>query len=148
MKPLLHPPNLDAGFDAEKRNVTVSDTKPPTPASDLGRPVSITILSWVFIAAGAMGVIYHARDFSLRDPLGHDLPLVTAVRLLAIIGGAFALRGHNWARWLLLVWISYHVALSISHSLPELAVHSLLLAIVGCVYFRPFASAYFSRRAN
>ena len=33
--------------------------------------------------------------------------------LLAMVSGAFMLRGHNWARWLALAWIIFHVILSI-----------------------------------
>ena len=127
----------------------MSDTKPlASAAGPNGRPVSITVLSWVFIAAGAMGIIYHAREFSLHDPFGNDLPLVTAIRLLAVLGGVFALRGHNWARWLLLVWIVYHVALSATHPVAELLVHGLLLVVVLYVYFRPQAAVYFLRRTR
>jgi hypothetical protein len=113
------------------------------PPEKNGRPVSVTIMNWVFIATGSVGILYHIREFNFHDPFGNDVPLVTAIRLLAILGGGFALHGRNWARWLLLIWIAYHVALSAAHPLPELIVHSLLLVVVVCVYFRPPASAYF-----
>jgi hypothetical protein len=61
----------------------------------------------------------------------------------------FMLRGCNWARWLLLVWIAYHVILSAFHSLSELVMHSLLFALVAYFLLRPQASAYFrGARAN
>ena len=53
------------------------------------------------------------------------------------------LRGRNWARWLLLIWIAYHVILSGVHSLSQLVVHGLLFAVVAYFLFRPRASAYF-----
>ena len=56
------------------------------------------------------------------------------------------LRGFNWARWLLVVWIAYHVILSAFHSPFEAAVHGLLFVIVAYFLFRPQASAYFRRR--
>jgi hypothetical protein len=62
---------------------------------------------------------------------------------LAILGGVFVFRGSNWARWLLLVWTAYHVGLSAFHALSELAMHSLLFAVVAYFLFRSQASAYF-----
>jgi hypothetical protein len=53
------------------------------------------------------------------------------------------LRGSNWARWLLLVWVAYHVILSAFHSLSGLAIHSLLFAVVAYFLFSPPPAAYF-----
>jgi len=53
------------------------------------------------------------------------------------------LRGLNWARWLLLVWIAYHVLISAFHSLPQLIMHGFLLVVVAYLLFRPTVSAYF-----
>ena len=36
--------------------------------------------------------------------------LIEIIRVAAIVGGAFMLRGHNWARWLVLAWIGFHFA--------------------------------------
>lgn len=69
--------------------------------------------------------------------------LTPVVRILAILSGVFMLYGFNWARWLLVIWLGYHVILSALNSLFELLVHSLLLAVVLYFLFRPQASAYF-----
>jgi len=107
------------------------------------RPRSITIISWLFVAAGTIGLAYHATEFKAQRPFEYDLIWVGIVRLLAILSGVFMLRGSNWARWLLLVWLAYHVILSGFHSLSELAMHSVLLCVVAYFLFRPQASAYF-----
>jgi hypothetical protein len=57
------------------------------------------------------------------------------------------LRGLNWARWLLAVWMAYHVVLSILHSPVELMMHVLLFGVMGYFLFRPQASAYFRGRS-
>jgi hypothetical protein len=106
------------------------------------RPLSVTLISCLFIAAGAIGFAYHVTEFK-QGQVEYDLVLVCFVRLLAILAGLFMLRGRNWARWLLLVWIVYHVILSAFHSLSELAMHSLLFGVVAYFLFRPQASAYF-----
>ncbi len=107
------------------------------------RPSSITVISWIFIAAGVAGLAYHATEFNAQRPFDNDFFWVCLVRLLAILGGAFMLRGSNRARWLLVVWLGYHVALSVLHTPFELVVHSLLFAAVLVFLFRPQASAYF-----
>ena len=107
------------------------------------RPLSVTVISCLFVAAGAIGFAYHITEFKAQGQFEYGLALVCFVRLLAILSGLFMLRGSNWARWLLLVWIVYHVILSAFHSLSELAMHSLLLGVVAYFLFRPDASAYF-----
>ncbi len=107
------------------------------------RPRSITIISWVFLAAGVVGLSYHASEFKAQRPFEWDLVWVCFVRLLAILSGVFMLRGRNWARWLLVVWLGYHVLLSVLHTPFELVVHGLLFAVVLFFLFRAPASAYF-----
>ncbi len=107
------------------------------------RPLSVTVIGCLFVAAGAIGFAYHLTEFKTQGQFEYDLIWVCFVRLLAILFGLFVLRGSNWARWLLLVWILFHVILSAFHSLSELAIHSLLLAVVTYFLFRQQASAYF-----
>ncbi len=107
------------------------------------RPLSITVISWLFIAAGLIGLVFHATDLKAGHPLEYELVWVLLLRLLAVVCGVFLLRGSNWARWLLLAWITYHVILSALHSLTELAIHTLLLVVVAYFLLRPQASAYF-----
>ena len=107
------------------------------------RPLSITVIGCLFVAAGVIGFAYHVTEFKIQRQFEYGIVWVCLLRLLAILGGVFVLRGHNWARWLLLAWIAYHVILSAFHSFSELIMHSLLFAVVAYVLFRPQASAYF-----
>ena len=45
-------------------------------------------------------------------------------------------------------WVVYHVILNVFHSLPELAVHGVLLAVVAYLLLRPKAAAYFRRSTS
>ena len=113
------------------------------------RPLSVAVISCLFIVAGAVGFAYHLTEFKAQGPFQSGIVGLCVVRLLAILSGVFMLRGCNWARWLLLVWIAYHVILSAFHSLSELVMHSLLFALVAYFLLRPQASAYFrGARAN
>jgi xanthosine utilization system XapX-like protein len=102
------------------------------------RPVSILILACVYLAVGSIGFVYHFSQ--LRQPEGVWIALT---ELLAILCGAFMLRGQNWARWLALAWIAFHVILSAFRALPELAMHTLLFAVIAWFLFRPEARRYF-----
>jgi len=107
------------------------------------RPRSVTAIGCLFVIAGAIGLAYHGAEFEARRPFDYDIVWVLLVRLLAILGGVFLLRGSDWARWFLLIWIAYHVILSAFHSMFELIMHGLLLAVVAYFLFRPRVSAYF-----
>jgi hypothetical protein len=107
------------------------------------RPLSITVISLVFAAAGAIGLAYHLIEFKVQHPFQYDIVWVSLVRLTAIVCGVFMLRGSNWARWLTLVWMAYHVILSGFHSWHQSVVHGLLFAVFAYFLFRPQATEYF-----
>jgi hypothetical protein len=107
------------------------------------RPLPVTVISCLFLVAGVIGIAYHATEFKTHGPFQYDLILVCVVRLVAVICAVFMLRASNWARWLLIIWLAYHVILSAFHSTSELIIHSLLLAVIAYFLFRPAASAYF-----
>ena len=107
------------------------------------RPLSVTTIAWLYLVAGVVGLAYHATEFKLARPFENDAVWVCFVRLLAIVGGAFLLRGRNWARWLSIAWMAWHVYLSALHPLSELITHSVLLVVFAFLLFRPRASAYF-----
>lgn len=107
------------------------------------RPPSVTIIGWLFIGVGISGFIYHATGFKPQAPFDYDLVWVLFVRFLAIVSGVFLLRGANWARWLLLSWIAYHVILSTLHSTSELIIHIVLLGGITYILLRPEARRYF-----
>jgi hypothetical protein len=111
------------------------------------RPLSITIIGWLFITSCGVGLLYHLTEINAQHPFDHDVAWVVIVRLLAVLGGVLLLRGVNGARWLLAVWMAYHLVLSALHSPLQLVVHSLLFTVIGYFLFHPRASAYF-RLAN
>lgn len=107
------------------------------------RPLPVTVIGCLYAAAGAMALAYHWTEFKPRHPFSYDIVWISLVRLIAIVSGVYILRGSNWARWLALAWISFHVILSAFHSLPEFAMHSLFCAVSAYFLFRPGAARYF-----
>ncbi|MEW6511044.1 MAG: hypothetical protein AB1428_08820 [Bacteroidota bacterium] len=106
------------------------------------QPLSHIVLGWLFILAGAVGFAYHATEINVQAPLDPQLILALTVRLIAIAGGIFLLRGAGRTRWLPIAWMAYHAIVSAFHSLDEPGFHVGILAIVS--YFllrRPHAPA-------
>jgi hypothetical protein len=101
------------------------------------RPVSILVLSCVYLLVGTVGFVAHFHDFRQPDGIWIEL-----TELLAIVAGAFMLRGQNWARWLALAWMAFHVVLSFG-VLRELLIHSLIFAVIAWILFRPEVRRYF-----
>jgi hypothetical protein len=112
------------------------------------RPRSITIISWILIVFGSIalltGLLPNVNITAaqrIAEFNGHWY--VHLSRLVMVLSGVFMLYGFNWARWLLVVWLAFHVIIGILHSSFQLLVHSLLLVVVVLFLFRPAASAYF-----
>ena len=107
------------------------------------RPLSVTILACIYIGVGSIGFAYHLHPILARHAFHHDDLLVELTEVAAILSGAFILRGDNWARWLALAWIAFHVVISFFDSLQKVAVHALLSVAIAYFLFRPQARAYF-----
>ena len=107
------------------------------------RPISVTIIGWIFVAAGITGIGYHSPEINPHALFEADLLLAMSSLLVAILAGMFLLRGANWARYLALLWMSFHVVMSAMHSMPKLAMHAVLLAGLAYFLFRKDASEYF-----
>lgn len=106
------------------------------------RPISVTIAGYVIVAAGVMGLAYHSTEW-LHRPFQSEIIWISLLRVLAVVAGFGMLRGYNWARWLTLVWIAFHVVVSYWHGWSEVAMHAVVLAVFAYVLFRPAANAYF-----
>jgi hypothetical protein len=107
------------------------------------RPLSVTVLGCVYIGVGTIGVASHFTELKAKDAFPNDVLWAELVSILAIVCGAFMLRGHNWARWVALAWIVFHVILSAFHAFGEFAVHGLFCAVIAWFLFRPEAARYF-----
>ena len=111
------------------------------------RPPSVTIVGWLFVAAGAVGIAYHSRDL-IGPGFSSGAISVLLLRLAAVVAGVYVLRGANWARFLAIAWMAYHVVLSAFHSMSELTIHLVFLTIIVAVLLRPAAAGFFRRSGN
>lgn len=103
------------------------------------RPRSITIISWLFIVFGSIALLSGVLPF--RDLASHWY--VHLSRILMIVAGVFMLKGHNWARWLLVLWITFHIIISALHSMLFLLMHVAIFSVILYFVFRLQSSAFF-----
>ena len=116
------------------------------------RPRSITIISWLFIVFGSIALLSGVLPIGdvtvaqrIAELKGHWM--VHLARMASIVAGVFMLYGRNWARWLLVAWIAFHIVISALHSVLYLLMHVAIFTVILYFLFRPKASAYF-RAAN
>lgn len=114
------------------------------------RPLSITLISWLFILFGSIALLSGLLPIggATTDQLVAELKshwMVHFSRLASIAGGLFMLRGFNWARWLIVAWIAFHIVISALHSLTQLLIHVAIFSVILFFLYRPRASAFFVR---
>ena len=112
-----------------------------------GRPRAITLIGWLFIAVGAIGILKDVVPLATTDHASQlaalraqgiaELGPAWTSRLLAALGGVGLLRGHPWARWLLAGWMGFHLVLSALHDRDRLLVHVAFFAPILYLLFRP-----------
>lgn len=107
------------------------------------RPLLLTILGLVLIATGAGGLVLDFISLKKQNLFQYDVVLVPLVHLAAIVAGVCLLRARNWARWLSLAWMGFHVAISFFHSRFELTIHTLAFAAFAFILFHPRTNKYF-----
>jgi hypothetical protein len=113
------------------------------------RPLSITIISWLFMIFGSIALISGLLPLagSNTAQLVAEFKthwMVHLSRVLQIVSGLFMLRGHNWARWLLVAWIAFHIVIGALHSWIQFLTHVLIFSVVLFFLFRHNASEYFA----
>src|SRR5690348_10682015 len=101
---------------------------------------SVIIIAWLFVVVGAGDIV--AGLWVVRRQFHSDSLWLIGLGVVAIVCGFFLLRRSNWARWIAVAWLAFHVALSFD-SRSKLVVHGALLALLAYFLFRTQANAYF-----
>jgi len=110
------------------------------------RPLSIIVISLLFILVGLVTLVHAAMELinttdRLTDLKSHWMIYVSA--LAAIVGGAFLFKGENWARWLLVLWMAFHIVVGALHGIVPLLTHAVIFSVILFFLFRRPASEYF-----
>lgn len=100
-------------------------------------PVTVIVIACLYLAVGIGGSVAHLGEHRAPDWIWIEI-----TELLALVCGVFLLRAQNWARWLAIAWIAFHVAISFG-VLRQLAIHSVFLVLIVWCLFRPDARRFF-----
>jgi hypothetical protein len=118
------------------------------------RPLSLTVIGWLFVVAGVGSLGRHLGPLVLGDasapaPDADDAAIawIVASGLVAIAGGVLLLRRVSCARWMLAAWLAFHIWVGLLHDPLRLAIHAALFVVLVFLLFRPAASAWL-RGAN
>jgi hypothetical protein len=103
------------------------------------RSIPVTMLGCLFIIVGLVGLAYHLS----QRPLDRWVVLISFIEIIAVVGGVFLLKGRNWARWLMLGWLAFHVVASAFRSLSDCIADVVLLVVVAYFLLTPPDSKYF-----
>ena len=110
------------------------------------RPIAVIIVSVLFILTGCFGIANHIKDFFEPNGKLSELIWVLFVRILAIVCGLLLLFRTNWARWLAITWLVYHILISALNSTSEMIAHIVFLILVSVLLFLPASSIYFQNK--
>lgn len=103
------------------------------------RPASVWVLSWLYIAVGTVAFVYYLPALAADQAEG---VLIEVTEILAILSGIFMFLGRNWARWLALAWMAFHVVISFP-VVRQVVNHSIILGLIAWLLFRQDARRYF-----
>jgi hypothetical protein len=103
-------------------------------------PIPVVIVIAVYLLVGVMGFVYHFPELTA----GHrDAIAIELTELVAVVAAIGLLLRQNWARWLALAWVVFHVLVSLFHPLRELAIHIALCILIAWLLFRPATARWF-----
>jgi hypothetical protein len=104
------------------------------------RPIAVIAIACLYLLVGVIGFAAHFHELLAHHP---DAIAIEITELLAVISGAGLLLRQNWARWLALAWIAFHVGISLFHPLPELAMHCAFLVLIFWALLRRGSAQWF-----
>lgn len=122
------------------------------------RPTSISVIAWILIVIGGIGLISTTGTIMINSPMLRDImsksPIPIPIQyvisyfgiLIGIISGVAMLKGKNWARWLYITWnlINFVIGITISPMKAAMIPSVVLFLIVTFFLFRPKANEFFS----
>lgn len=111
------------------------------------RPLPVIVVAILFILTGCVGFVYHIKDLFEPSHVLSEVIWVLALRILAVVCGVLLLYRVNWARWLALAWMLFHVIIGALNSTSEMIAHIIFLVVIAVLLFLPVSSKYF-KQAN
>ena len=107
-------------------------------------PRPARVIAWLLILTGVLGVLIPFFRAWQAHALIQGTLTVAGINFVWLITGALLLQGVAWARWLAVVWMALHVAVSALHSVQLAIVHVGLLLIIAFALFSAESTAWFA----
>ena len=107
------------------------------------RPIGVIVVAVLLMIAGVAGLVGDGMNFKSLSASHYETVWIAAVHVLAIVAGVFLLRGSDWARWLTIAWMAFHVAISFLNSWQQAVMHGVILVLFVWILFSRDARAYF-----
>ena|SRR5215469_14428963 len=111
-------------------------------------PLPVIIVSVLFILTGVIGFAAHIKDLSAPNEKLNESLWVLSLEILAFVCGFLLLAGINWARWLAIAWLAYHIAISALNSISQTIAHIAFFIVVAVLLYLPVSSAYFQKKSK
>lgn len=122
---------------------------PESMANANPRPFAVTGFAYLYLAVGVITSVSHFAEYRANRGAAspeqelRDIVMIELTEFIAIISGAFMLRGHNWARWVAVAWIAAHTIASAFNGWGAFAFHAVICAAIAWGLFRSDATRYF-----
>lgn len=107
------------------------------------RPIAVTVVSWLIMAAGAFGLVRGFANAKMIWPPEQDLIWIVIIDVIGIACGIAMLQGRNWARWLTLAWVGAHVVITSFYMSRTILAHAVIFAMIVYLMFRADVRVYF-----
>lgn len=112
------------------------------------RPLPVTIVSFLFILVGCIGFAYHVKELFNPDKNLYETILILVLRILAAVFGLLLWYRINLARWLIILWLIYHIIIGAFNSMSQMLIHVVFLILVSILLFLPASSAFFQKTSK
>lgn len=123
-----------------------------------GRPTSITVIAWILITFGVLGVLGSATSMLRNNSAANErmakipvpIPIQHAISIggtaVDLVCGYFLLRGKNWARYLYVIWMILQCSygLAINQFKLMMIPGAAFILVLTYLLFRPPANAFFA----
>lgn len=104
------------------------------------RPWPVIVIAILYLLVGIAGFAFHFSELLARHS---DAYAIEVTELLAAISAVGLLMRKNWARWLALAWIVFHVCISLFHPVQELAIHVAFCLLIAWALFQRESTQWF-----
>jgi hypothetical protein len=107
------------------------------------RPATVTAVACLYVLTGLASIAYHLLAFRRHPPGLLAGAGLCGLGAAAVVAGIYLFMGKDWARWLALLWMAYHVVVSSFNGVEILLMHAAIFLLFAYILLGREARAYF-----